>query len=46
MVHEKMLAISRMMSTAKATGPLLWTISRSALVLAAAGAAFESSWNR
>src|SRR5580704_10550121 len=35
MVHEKMLAMSRMISTANATGPLLWTISASALLLAA-----------
>ena len=37
MVQEKMLASSRMPRTVKAMGPLLWTISRSALLLAAAG---------
>ena len=47
MVQEKMLAMSRMTSTAKATGPLLWTISTRALLSAAAGgAAVESSWKR
>ena len=31
MAQEKMLAMSRMTSTVKAMGPLLWTISMSAL---------------
>ena len=36
MAQEKMLAMSRMTSTVKAMGPLLWTISTSALHVAPA----------
>ena len=48
MVQEKTLAMRRMMRTAKATGPLLCTISRRALLLpgAAAGVAGSSCWKR
>jgi len=43
MVQEQMLAMSRMMRTAKATGPELRTISTSALLEAATGGAEASS---
>jgi hypothetical protein len=43
MVQEKMLAINKRTRTAKATGPLLCTISKMALLLDAAGAAGVSS---